>query len=208
MFASIMRPQECGLFVFFWGKVVMIMNDREKQAINELKQLANNLMSDWPSTRNQQKAFVLAYLAKGFINASDAVREAGFKTKLPNQQASKMLTGVVSTTYNYQHIPPVVKELERAYHDRLEELSIMTATELMQYWSKGARGELQDYALVGLGQGEQEIREVPMDQKTRLAFSQTLARSLGVDKQKIEVDATVTTNKLDGILAQLEGDSS
>ncbi|WP_105121763.1 terminase small subunit [Streptococcus suis] len=179
------------------------MKDREKQAINELKQLANNLMSDWPPSRNRQKSFVLAYMANGFQNATQAAKEAGFSEKTARITAHKMLAG----TNKFLHIPPVIKKLENAYHDRLEELSIMTATELMQYWSKGARGELQDYALVGLGQGEQEIREVPMDQKTRLAFSQTLARSLGVDKQKIEVDATVTTNKLDGILAQLEVDS-
>lgn len=180
------------------------MNDREKQAINELKQLANDLMSDWPDSRNRQKSFVLAYMANGFQNATQAAKEAGFSEKNANKQSSNMLAGIDK----YRHIPPVIEKLEKAYHSRLEELSIMTATELMQYWSKGARGELQDYALVGLGQGEQEIREIPMDQKTRLAFSQTLARSLGVDKQKIEIDANVTTNKLDGILAQLEDDSS
>ncbi|CRH92586.1 Terminase small subunit [Chlamydia trachomatis] len=180
------------------------MNDREKQAISEIKQLANDLMSGWPSARNRQKAFVLAYLANGFKNGTQAAKEAGFSEKSARKTASDIISG----SDKFGHILPVIKELEQAYHDRLEDLSIMNATELMQFWSQGARGELKDYALVGTGMGEQAMREVPMDMRTRLAFSQTLARSLGIDKQKVEVDATVSTSKLDNILAQLEDDSS
>lgn len=177
------------------------MSEREAKAISDLIEKANVLMSDWPSARQKQKKFILAYVANGFTNASEAAREAGFSEKSSGNLANKMLTG----TEKYRHIPPIIAELKKAFDERLEELSIMTGTELLQFWSQGVRGELTDTVLRGVGMGEQMVEEVPMDMKTRLAFSNSLARALGIDKQTVDLTATVSTHKLDNILEQLSG---
>lgn len=179
------------------------MSEREAKAVSEIIDKANELMSDWPSTRQKQKKFILAYVANGFTNASEAAREAGFSSKSAHTTANKMLSG----SEKFLHIPPIIAELRKAFDERLEELSIMTGTELLQFWSQGVRGELTDTVLRGIGMGEQMVDEVPMDMKTRLAFSNSLARALGVDRQTIDLNATVTeAKKFDAIVSQLGGE--
>ena len=83
------------------------MNEREEMAINELKKHAIDLMSDWPASRNRQKSFVLAYMANGFQNATQAAKEAGFSEKTARKQANNMLSNMDI----YGHISPVVEQL-------------------------------------------------------------------------------------------------
>ena len=78
------------------------MNEREEIAIKELKNYAIDLMSDWPASRNRQKSFVLAYMANGFQNATQAAKEAGFSEKSAHTTAHKMLSG----SEKFLHIPP------------------------------------------------------------------------------------------------------
>ncbi|HFR3586852.1 TPA: terminase small subunit [Streptococcus suis] len=163
------------------------MNEREELAIQELKAEAIDLMSDWPTSRSQQKSFVLAYLANGFTNASEAVRESGFKTKLPNQQASKMLTGAVSKTYNYQHIPPVIEKLRNAFDERRTELSLLNSVDLQQFWAKIIRREINDIKLVGDGEGYQTVKEVPPDLSVMLSASDKYAKTLGMYQNNIDL---------------------
>ncbi|MDS1161626.1 terminase small subunit [Streptococcus suis] len=178
------------------------MSEREVKAVSEIIDKANELMSDWPSARQKQKKFILAYVANGFTKRKEAAKEAGYLTS-PQQQADNMLNGM----RKYEHIPPIIEELRKAFDERLEELSIMTGTELLQFWSQGVRGELTDTVLRGIGMGEQMVDEVPMDMKTRLAFSNSLARALGVDKQTIDLNANITNSpKFDDIVSQLGGD--
>ena len=86
------------------------MNEREKLAIEELKTVANDLMSDWPASRSRQKSFVLNYMANGFQNATQAAKEAGFNEKTARKQANNMLSNMDI----YGHIPPVVEKLKNA----------------------------------------------------------------------------------------------
>ncbi|MCR4258757.1 terminase small subunit [Streptococcus uberis] len=176
------------------------MNDRQQRALDEIKQKAVELMSDWPQSRQRQKAFVMAYISNGFTNGTKAAKEAGYAEKSARKTASDILSG----SDKFGHVLPIIKELKQAYNDRLEDLSILTGAELLQFWTKGVLGEFNDTALVGVGMGEQEVREVPMDMKTRLAFSNSLARALGVDKLNIDMNATVTeAPKFDDIVNQL-----
>ena len=87
------------------------MNEREELAIQELKAEAIELMSDWPNSRSRQKSFILAYVANGFQNATQAAKEAGFSEKNANKQSSNMLAGIDK----YRHIPPVVEKLRNAF---------------------------------------------------------------------------------------------
>lgn len=65
------------------------MNEREEIVIKELKNHAIDLMSGWPASRNRQKSFVLAYMANGFQNATQAAKEAGFSEKSAHTTAHK-----------------------------------------------------------------------------------------------------------------------
>ncbi|WP_439109121.1 terminase small subunit, partial [Lactobacillus crispatus] len=49
--------------------------------MKEIEKLALDLMADWPSTRNQQKQFVLEYMKNGFSNATKAAIAAGYTKK-------------------------------------------------------------------------------------------------------------------------------
>lgn len=100
----------------------------QDQLKKEIADLANELMADWPSSRNKQKQFVLEYVAVGFTNASKAARNAGYSKKNANKTASNMINGVDK----YRHIPPVINELKEAFEERNEELKIADGTEVLQ----------------------------------------------------------------------------
>ncbi len=111
---------------FYYEKVVVKISTEEKLK-KEIADLANQLMADWPSTRERQKQFVLEYVANGFINASEAVRNAGYSPKTANKQANNLLSGVDK----YGHISIVVDKLKKAYDERNEVLKIASGTEIL-----------------------------------------------------------------------------
>ncbi|MDE8721564.1 terminase small subunit, partial [Alistipes putredinis] len=115
------------------------MNDREKLAIEELKTIANDLMSDWPASRNRQKSFILNYMANGFQNGTQSAKEAGFSERSAGKIAHNMLAGMEK----YVHIPPVVETLKKAFDERRTELSLLTSVDIQQFWAKIIRREIQ-----------------------------------------------------------------
>lgn len=115
----------------------MVKINTEEKLKNEIADLANQLMADWPSTKNQQKTFILEFVANGFINASDAAKKAGYSEKTSRSIASNMLAGV----NNYKHIPPVIKQLKKAFDERNEELKIASGTEVLQRLTRFGRQE-------------------------------------------------------------------
>lgn len=159
------------------------MNEREELAIQELKAEAIDLMSDWPASRNRQKSFVLAYMANGFQNATQAAKEAGFSEKTARITASNMLTGM----NKYEHIPPVVEKLKLAFDERQTELSILSNLEIEQFWADVVRGKIKDVKLVGVGEGEQVVKEVPADLSIRLNAADKAARSKGMYQTNIDI---------------------
>ncbi|WP_170237081.1 terminase small subunit [Streptococcus hyovaginalis] len=159
------------------------MNEREELAIQELKAEAIDLMSDWPASRNRQKSFVLAYMANGFQNATQAAKKAGFSDKSAGKNAHKMLNG----TEKYVHIPPVVEKLKLAFDERQTELSILSNLEIEQFWADVVRGKIKDVKLVGVGEGEQVVKEVPADLSIRLNAADKAARSKGMYQTNIDI---------------------
>lgn len=168
---------------FDFRKVVMDMNEREKLAIEELKTVANNLMSDWPSSRSRQKSFVLNYMANGFQNATQAAKEAGFSEKTARKQANNMLSNMDI----YGHIPPVVEKLKNAFDERRTELSLLNSVDIQQFWAKIIRREIQDVKLVGDGEGYQSVKEVPPDLSVMLSASDKYAKTLGMYQNNIDI---------------------
>ena len=159
------------------------MNEREELAIQELKAEAIDLMSDWPASRNRQKSFVLAYMANGFQNATQAAKEAGFSKKNANKQSSNMLAGIDK----YRHIPPVVERLKNAFDERRTELSLLNSVDIQQFWAKIIRREIKDVKLVGDGEGYQTVKEVPPDLSVMLSASDKYAKTLGMYQNNIDI---------------------
>lgn len=159
------------------------MNEREELAIQELKNEAIELMSDWPASRNRQKSFVLAYMTNGFQNATQAAKEAGFSEKNANKQSSNMLAGIDK----YRHIPPVVEKLRNAFDERRTELSLLNSVDLQQFWAKIIRREINDIKLVGDGEGYQTVKEVPPDLSVMLSASDKYAKTLGMYQNNVDI---------------------
>ena len=159
------------------------MNEREELAIQELKAEAIELMSDWPNSRSRQKSFILAYVANGFQNATQAAKEAGFSEKTARITASNMLTGM----NKYEHIPPVVERLKNAFDERRTELSLLNSVDIQQFWAKIIRREIKDVKLVGDGEGYQTVKEVPPDLSVMLSASDKYAKTLGMYQNNIDI---------------------
>nr|DAU78546.1 MAG TPA: Terminase small subunit [Caudoviricetes sp.] len=159
------------------------MNEREEMAVKELKNHAMDLMSDWPASRNRQKSFVLAYMANGFQNATQAAKEAGFSEKSGHTTAHKMLSG----SEKFLHIPPVVEKLKNAFDERRTELSLLNSMDIQQFWAKIIRREIKDIKLVGDGEGYQSVKEVPPDLSVMLSASDKYAKTLGMYQNNIDI---------------------
>lgn len=159
------------------------MNEREEMAINELKKYAIDLMSDWPASRSRQKSFVLAYMANGFQNATQAAKKAGFSEKSAGKTAHNMLAGMEK----YVHIPPVIEKLKNAFDERRTELSLLNSVDIQQFWAKIIRREIKDVKLVGDGEGYQTVKEVPPDLSVMLSASDKYAKTLGMYQNNIDI---------------------
>ncbi len=172
-------------WLFYFIKVVVKI-DKEEKLIKEISDMANDLMKDWPSSRNRQKQFILEYVASGFINASDAARKAGYSEKNVNNTASNMLSGI----NKFVHISEVVEELKKAYEERNEALKIASGTEILQILTKHARRESIEYEVTKEG----DVVETPTTVANSIKASELIGKSyaLFTDKSEITGDMSVT----------------
>lgn len=199
------------------------MNEKQMKLNEEIKVRAIELMSEWPSSRNKQKQFILAYVANGFTNASEACRNAGYSEKSSVKLASNMVNGVDK----YRHIPPIIEKLKTAYEERTAELSIASGTEVLQHLSKVMERCEEEHTVVVIKRREEkwvqmedgsykkqtvDIEEpvvVPMP--TRVSDTTKAAELLGkyhaLWTERHEIDANLhSSSKLDSILNQLTDD--
>lgn len=130
----------------------MVVNEKQLKLIEEIKEQAIELMSEWPSSRNKQKQFILAYVANGFTNASEACRNAGYSEKSANSRAHDMLSG----RDKYVHIQPIVEKLKKAYEERSTELSIATGTEVLQHLTRVMERQESEHTVVVLKKREEK----------------------------------------------------
>lgn len=168
--------------------------DRHQQIIDELTDDAIKLMSDWPSKREKQKQFVLAYVASGFKNATEAAREAGYSKSRARYQASELVTN-----RNFFHVQEVIKILKGNFNKRSTELSIASAVEIKQFHTAVMRGEVKDTDLIMTGEGMQEVIEIPARLKERQKSADSLAKMLSEGES-----ATRTETALDRYFQELE----
>lgn len=163
--------------------------DKKEEILKELSKKAISLMADWPSSRHQQKKFVLEYISSGFINASEAARKAGYSEKSISSKANQLLSGV----NKYKHIKPVVDEVRKIFDEKSAEISIAEATEVLQFMTSVLRDEEKETVLVNIGDFKQEPMEVPVSMKDRLKAGELLGKSYGLwtDKQEISIEPTI-----------------
>ena len=159
----------------------------ENEILESLQKEAKSLMVDWPSSRNMQKRFVLAYIANGFTNASEAARKAGYSEKSTNSKANQLLSGVDK----YKHIKAVVDDMKERFDDLSAKLSIADSIEVLQYLTSVMRGKETEPMLVNIGDYRQDLQEAPLSAKDRLKAAELLGKrySLWTDK----IDANIET---------------
>lgn len=147
-------------------------------------------MADWPSSRNQQKRFILEYVANGFTNASEAVREAGYSMKTARTMASNMMSGM----NNYEHIKPVVDTLRQEYEKRQAELKIADGTEVLQYLTSLMRGEQTEQTVISIGDYRQGITDIEVSAKDRIKAAELLGKNMTMWTDRQELSAEIDTD--------------
>ena len=136
-------------------------------------------MAEWPPARQNQKDFILEYVAGGFDNASDAARKAGYSPKSVRKVASNMLVG----TDKFRHIPPVVAQLRAEYNERQEALKIASGAEILQFHPKVMRGELPNHKIV-----DGIVKQVPAEISDKQKSADSLARMLGHNHENLSIN--------------------
>lgn len=155
------------------------MDARETELINELKNKALRLMAEWPPARQQQRAFVLEYIAGGFDNGAEAARKAGYSEKSATNTANKMLTG----SDKFRHIPPVVDALRNEFNERKAGLKIADGAEILQFHTSVMRGSLTNHKIV-----EGYVKEVPPEISDKQKSADSLARMLGLNQENHNIN--------------------
>ncbi|HFR3585640.1 TPA: terminase small subunit [Streptococcus suis] len=169
--------------------------DRHQQIIDELTSDAIKLMSDWPSAREKQKQFVLAYVASGFKNATEAARQAGYSEKTADRIANNLLRKV-----EFFHVQEVIKILKQNFEKRSTELSIASLVEIKQFHTRVLRGEETDFEVVTSVSGTTSIEEVPPRIKERQKSADSLTKMLDtLDSDKRVREIELLQAKLDAI---------
>ncbi|NBA61825.1 terminase small subunit [Enterococcus mundtii] len=141
----------------------------------------------------KQKRFCDFYIETG--NATQAAIKAGYSEKTAKQIGQENLT----------------KPDLRAYIDkRLEEMEnkrTADAQEVLEYLTAVMRGEETEEILIGIGEGAQAKIDIYVGAKDRLKAAELLGKRHALFTDKQQIDASVNTDKLDKILAQIDGDS-
>ena len=124
----------------------------------------------------KQQLFADEYIIS--LNQTEAYKKAYSNVKKDSTAAaaaSRLLKNVKVSNY---------------VEERLEELKTIRVAdqqEIMEYLSSVTRGEQKEQVLVGVGMGEQEIKEMDVSAKDRIKAAELLGKrySMWTDKQEI-----------------------
>lgn len=125
----------------------------------------------------KQQRFADEYIISG--NATDAAKKAGYSKKTANRIATENLS------------KPVIKKY---ITDRLEQLkkeSIAEQDEVLQYLTAVMRGDHKEKALVGLGMGEQAIRDIDVGAKDRIKAAELLGKRYALFTEKQDISGSI-----------------
>ena len=143
---------------------------------------------------DKEKCFANEYIINRG-NAYQAALSAGY-TKNTARNASEWLTESLTNSETKRHLP--YKPYLRAYIDeqlaKIESEKVATAQEVMEYLTSVMRGESEAEIVVveGAGDGYSEARHITKnpDEKEKLKAAESLAKILGLHREKIDLNAS------------------
>lgn len=128
----------------------------------------------------KQQRFCDEYLID--LNATQAAIRAGYSEKTAYSQGQRLLKNVEAKSYIEERL------------EKLKSEKIADATEVMQYLTSVMRGESKAEVVVtefcGDGVSEARTMEKHPDEKEKLKAAESLAKILGISKEKIDLSAT------------------
>ena len=143
---------------------------------------------------DKEKCFATEYIInKG--NAYKAALSAGY-SKNTARNASEWLQETLKNTDAKRHLPfkPELKQYIEEQVKQMESAKIADATEVMQYLTSVMRGESNSEIVVTefCGDGISEARRMTKkpDEKEKLKAADSLAKILGISKEKVDLTAT------------------
>ena len=127
----------------------------------------------------RQKRFCDEYLIS--LNATDAAKKAGYKGKYVGQNADKLLKNTKIQSY-----------LEKRLAEK-ESVLIADQDDILKLLTRIVMGEEQGTALVGVGQGAQEVEQVPPTNTEKIRAAEILGKyyKLFTDRQEIQLTGAV-----------------
>lgn len=132
-----------------------------------------------------RKKFADEYIICG--NATQAAIEAGYSKRSAKQTASRLL----DQTEIKEYIAGRMKELE--------EESIASQIEVLQYLTRVIRDEETEEVLVNIGNMEQEIRTVRVPAKDRIKAAELLGKRYQLWTDKVDINSTEGIKIIDDI---------
>ncbi len=127
----------------------------------------------------RQKRFCDEYLIS--LNATDAAKKAGYKGNYVGQNADKLLKNTKIQSY-----------LEKRLAEK-ESALIADQDDILKLLTRIVMGEEQGTALVGVGQGAQEVEQVPPTNTEKIRAAEILGKyyKLFTDRQEIQLTGAV-----------------
>lgn len=127
----------------------------------------------------RQKRFCDEYLIS--LNATNAAKKAGYKGNYVGQNADKLLKNTKIQSY-----------LEERLAEK-ESALIADQDDILKLLTRIVMGEEQGTALVGVGQGAQEVEQVPPTNTEKIRAAEILGKyyKLFTDRQEIQLTGAV-----------------
>lgn len=148
----------------------------------------------WPALTAKQRRFIEEYVKTG--NATQAALTAGYSPRSACRTGSENLQ------------KPYIKAAIEAHYQKLEDESIATATEVLQYLTSVVRGESSGEELVveGIGDGLSEARIVKKgpSETDKLKAAKMLAKRFSLEVSKSEEKARADRLSLENEKLRLE----
>lgn len=143
---------------------------------------------------DKEKCFASEYIINRG-NAYQAALSAGYSANTA-RNASEWLQETLTNTDSKRHLPykPELKKYIDEQIEKMQSEKVATAQEVMEYLTSVMRGQSEAQVVVveGCGDGYSEARTMTKnpDEKEKLKAADSLAKILGLSREKIDLTAT------------------
>ena len=133
----------------------------------------------------KQKKFADEYIISG--NATQSAIKAGYSEKTARFTGAENLT------------KPNIKKYIDKRMQKLEDESIASQTEILQYLTRVIRDEETEETLVNIGNFEQEVRNVKLSAKDKMKAAELLGKRYQLWTDKVDINSTEGIKIIDDI---------